>query len=173
MDVVLAARKERELTAGPAAAGEGDYEDRSRYAVAELPPGIPAWPPEIFTAADQQYTRRWQRSTLCKVHDRRGGLATPRRLNEGKSLSNVVLWLEFCLLSLDLSLGSKAEGFTKNLADTSVRYGSGAYKALRTRVDEFLITHLNPDAANLYALEERLRRDASRPMPSAQRHVGT
>jgi hypothetical protein len=91
LDVVLAARKERELTSGTAAADEEGCEDRSRYAVAELPPGIPAWPPEIFTAVDQQYTRRWQRSMLCKIHDGRGGLATSQRLKEGGSLFNAVL----------------------------------------------------------------------------------
>jgi hypothetical protein len=61
-DVVLMARSDVIHAAASRGREEGEvYEDRSKYCVAEVPV---RFPPAIFTASDQQYTKQWPRAVF-------------------------------------------------------------------------------------------------------------
>jgi hypothetical protein len=52
-----------------------------------------------------------------------------------------------------------------------IEYLEVYYEAWQTRVDDVTINHINPDAANLYARDQKIQRVSSGLLPSAQRHV--
>jgi hypothetical protein len=173
LEVVLAARSDRLHSAAAALGDDEEIEDRAQYCVAELPVGIAPYPPAIFSAVEQQYTKSWHRNVLAKPRESRGEVGAPPSLQqkEGESLSNRLLWMEFALISFRLAYGSMEPGPSKEFTEMGIEYLEVSYEALRTRVDDVTINHINPDAANLYARDQKVQRESSLLLPNAQRHV--
>jgi hypothetical protein len=64
-------------------------DDRGMGAVAELPAGVPLWPPRVFSARSHTYTRAWHRQMLRKF-DPHYKESDPR-VAEGNTMSNMML----------------------------------------------------------------------------------
>jgi regulator of protease activity HflC (stomatin/prohibitin superfamily) len=53
-----------------------------------------------------------------------------------------------------------------------VEYLDVSYEAWQMKVDDITMVDINPEAASLYARDQRIERESSLLLPAAQRHVG-
>jgi hypothetical protein len=201
LDVVLAARTDVIHAAASRGRKEGEvYENRSKYCVAEPPIGLAPYPPAVFTASDQQYTKPWRCSVLS-IRDHGAVVEVPpsHSLKEGESLYTVLLWMEISLISLRLACRSMGSCPSREFDNLGLEYLQGtrpswywrprstnfvdgqrsmdhqvyvSYEAWRMRIDGITMVSINPEAASLYARDQRIERVSSLILPTAQRHVG-
>ena len=129
-----------------------DDEERGLGASAELPPGVPMWPPTVFLAQDRKYTRPWHCEMLGQ------GRVTLKegdsRLVEGEAMSNIMVWLDFSVITqtlLNAAVASQNWAVVPSLLQQSLEYTKAAYAAGRARTDGITMSLLNKDAATLYA----------------------
>lgn len=132
-------------------------EDRGKGAQAELPPGVPDWPPRPFLARQKVFTKPWQVWLLKQGEPIRSD--SDPRIAEGDCLSNVVLWLDYATISMRLlDAAVKAEDYAAvlDLVAQSSAYQAAAYEAARMRVDDISMGILNRPAAELYVKTSRM-----------------
>lgn len=137
---------------------DGDViEDRGKGAQAELPAGVPDWPPRPFLARQKVYTKPWQVWLLKQGESVRSD-ADPR-IAEGDCMSNVVLWLDYATITMRLLKAAvQANDFDAviDLIEQSTSYQAAAYDAARMRVDDISMNLLNKPAADLYIKTSRM-----------------
>ena len=132
-------------------------EDRGKGAQAELPPGVPDWPPSPFLARQKVFTKPWQVWLLKQGEAIRS--ENDPRIAEGDCLSNVVLWLDYATISmrlLDAAVKANDYGAVLDLVQQTSAYQSAAYDAARMRVDDISMGILNRPAAELYTKTSRM-----------------
>ena len=127
-------------------------EERGLGASAELPAGIPMWPPKVFLARERTYTLPWHREILGQ------GRVTLKegdpRIVDGETLSNIMIWLDFARLTqilLQAALATSNWAVVPSLVQQTCEYTQAAYSAGRARTDGITMSLLNKDAAALYA----------------------
>jgi hypothetical protein len=95
LPLLVAARESALLKAGRKVSDrdvedEDDEEvDRGIWAQAELPPGVPMWPPRLFLHRERTYTKGWQKWLLKQGESNQS--ETDARIAEGDVLSVVML----------------------------------------------------------------------------------
>lgn len=139
-----------------------DVEDRGKGAQAELPPGVPDWPPRPFLARQRVFTKKWQ-IYLLKQNETVRSDGDPR-IAEGDCLSNVVLWLDYATIATRLLEAAVADGDQSAvgpLVSQVVAYQAAAYDAARMRVDDISMTLLNRPAAELYSKTSRMELEST------------
>ena len=127
-------------------------DERGIGASAELPVGVPMWPPTIFLARDRNYTQPWHREMLGHGHVTFKDGDT--RLAEGETMSNMMIWLDFAMIThtlLKAAVASQNWAVVPSLLHQSHEYMKTAYTAGRARTDGVTMGLLNKDAATLYA----------------------
>lgn len=139
-----------------------DVEDRGKGAQAELPPGVPDWPPRPFLARQKVFTKPWQVYLLKQGDASRPD--TDPRIAEGDCLSNVVLWLDYANIAsrlLDAAVKDGDLSAVGPLVEQVVAYQGAAYEAARMRVDDVSMTLLNRPAAELYTKTSRMELEST------------
>ena len=129
-----------------------DDEGRGMGASAELPVGVPMWPPTVFLARDRKYTQPWHREMLGQgdTHFKEGD----SRLAEGETMSNIMIWLDFAVITntlLEAAIASQNWAVVPSLIQQTSAYTKAAYSAGRARTDGVTMRLLGKDAAQLYA----------------------
>lgn len=156
MDLVKVARQAAVRQAAVSVVTDEDeeddqVEDRGRGAQAELPTGVPDWPPRPFLAREKTYTKAWQKHLLRQGENVRTD--SDPRMAEGDCMSNVVLWLDFATICNRLTSASferKDYVTAEELHKMANAYVDAAYEASRMRVDEITMYLLNRGAVDLY-----------------------
>ena len=141
---------------------DDDVEDRGKGAQAELPPGVPDWPPRPFLARQKVFSKPWQ-VYLLKQNDTVRSDNDPR-MAEGDCLSNVVLWLDYATIAARLLEAAVQDGDSAAVAALTtqvVAYQAAAYDAARMRVDDVSMTLLNRPAAELYSKTSRMELEST------------
>jgi hypothetical protein len=104
-------------------------------AEAELPPGVPKWPPRVFLPRERTYTKRRQKWLLKQGEPNRS--ETDARIAVGDMLSVVMLWMDYSLLTDKLAKAAEDEGdieAARALAKMGMAYRDAVYLAGRLRV---------------------------------------
>jgi hypothetical protein len=131
--------------------------DRGIIAQAELPPGVPMWPPRVFLARERTYTKGWHKWLLKQGEFHRS--ETDRRIAEGDMLSVVALWLDYSALTDKLALSAEDDGDPElawALAKVGMAYRDAAYQAVRMRVDQVTLDLISRPVSEMYTWQNRM-----------------
>jgi hypothetical protein len=149
---------------------EDDELDRGIGAQAELPAGVPEWPPRVVLARERTYTKTWQKWLL-----RQGEASRPEadpRMAEGDTLSVLVLWLDYWTLRQRLAVAAEEQGDVEDalaLWKISAAYDDAAYEASRMRVDAITLDQISKPVAEVYKRSNRMELETVTVMPSGIR----
>jgi hypothetical protein len=131
--------------------------DRGVGAQAELPPGVPVWPPRVFLARERTYTKGWHKYLLKQGEAHRS--ESDPRIAEGDTLSVASIWMDYAELSFNISQTARDEGDVKtayDLAEMGMAYHSAAYQGVRMRIDQITLDLISKPVAEMYTRQTRM-----------------
>jgi hypothetical protein len=149
---------------------EDEELDRGIGAQAELPAGVPEWPPRVFLARERTYTKGWYKRLLRQEEGSRHEVDP--RMAEGDTLSVLVLWLDYWILCRRLAVAAKEQGGVEDaiaLWKMSAAYADAAYEAARMLVDAITLDQISKPVAEIHTRSNRMELKPVTVMPSGIR----
>lgn len=145
-----------------------DKEDCAKYAVFELPTGVPSYPPSQFIASGRSWSQPWADKKINSPKFR-------SEMQEATTMMNVGCWMGHCLVGqeLILSLAAKMkidDPTFMDLVKATAEYGKISYEALQERRDYFEYQHADPRAAAQLDRHMQNECHTTRMAPSARMH---
>jgi hypothetical protein len=131
--------------------------DRGFGAQAELPPGVPVWPPRVFPARERTYTKGWHKYVLKQGEAHRS--QSDPRIADGDTLCVASIWMDYAELFSKLSESARDEedvNSTYELAEMGLVYHRAAYDGVRMRIDQITLALISKPVAEMYTRQTRM-----------------
>jgi hypothetical protein len=153
-----------------AEANDDEEIDRGIGAQAELPPGVPMWPPRVFLARERTYTKGWHKWLLKQGESHRS--ETDPHIAERDMLSVVALWLNYSALTDKIALLAEDDrdlGLAWAPAKMGMAYRDAAYQAVRMRVDQVALDLISRPVSEMYTRQTRMELETVNMRPEGLR----